>query len=211
MTASHQRSGARERKKRDKRERLRKAAWELFNTVGYEHTTTLAIAQRAGVAAGTVFLYAKDKPDLLFIAIEHRLASAIDAAFSTMPADVTLPDQLRHLFSRLLEEYEQAPQVGRQFVRELPGADGPNARRVNDLTIRFLHQLAEVIEAAQQRGEVRPDVAPLLAAQSAFAHYFMALFIWLDGVTDLRGARDEFLQPSIDLLMHGLATPGPRQ
>lgn len=209
MTGSQQSSGARERKKRDKRERLRAAAWELFSTVGYDETTTLAIAQRAAVAAGTVFLYAKDKPDLLFLAMEDRLAKAIDAAFSSLPADARLPDQLRHLFTRLLQVYDQAPQIGRQFVKELPGADGPNAQRVNDLTARFLHQLASVIQAAQQRGEVRPDVAPLLAAQSVFAHYFMALFIWLNGVTDLSGARDEFLQPSLELLMGGLTMPGP--
>src|SRR5262245_44638568 len=59
--------GQRARKKRDKLERLRAAAWELFATKGFDATTTREIAERAGVATGTLFLYAKDKPDLLFL------------------------------------------------------------------------------------------------------------------------------------------------
>src|SRR4051794_14435605 len=49
------------------RERIRVAAWDLFTTAGYDATTTSAIAKRAGVAAGTVFLHASDKADLLFL------------------------------------------------------------------------------------------------------------------------------------------------
>lgn len=208
MTAARRAAGTRERKKRDKLNRLRKAAWELFTSVGYNETTTLAVAQRAGVAAGTVFLYAKDKPDLLFLVLEHRLARTLDAAFRTVPAEAPLTEQLRHVFARLFALYERIPDIGRQFVKELPGADGPNARRVSALTFGFLQRLAGLVEAAQRRGEVRPDVAPLIAAQSAFALYFMALFTWLSGATSLRASLETFLRPALDLLGRGLADAG---
>ena len=64
------------------REQIRLAAWELFTTHGFEKTTTQAIARRAGVAAGTVFLHASDKADLLFLVMHDRLADVVGYAGS---------------------------------------------------------------------------------------------------------------------------------
>ena len=40
----------REQNKRDKRRRIRQAAWELFVERGYEDTTTAAVARGAGAS-----------------------------------------------------------------------------------------------------------------------------------------------------------------
>src|SRR4051795_12569798 len=93
--------GLRESNKRDKRERLRAAAWHLFSTVGYEATTTREIARKAGVASGTLFLYARDKQDLLFLVFEERLRVAVDDSFRNLPREGSLNEQLMHIFRRL--------------------------------------------------------------------------------------------------------------
>lgn len=49
----------------DKRNALIEAACELFTTEGYENTTIAHVARKAGVAVGTVYLYFKNKSDLL--------------------------------------------------------------------------------------------------------------------------------------------------
>src|SRR5581483_4992689 len=139
----------------DKRERLRAAAWHLFSTVGYEATTTRAIAERAGVASGTLFLYARDKQDLLFLVFEERLRAAVDDAFRTLPHGVSLTAQLLHIFRRMFEMYGENGQVSRQFVKELPGAEGPNADRVNALTVTFFQKVGSLVERAQERGEIK--------------------------------------------------------
>src|SRR6188508_2991033 len=90
-------AGLRARQKHDKRERLRAAAWELFTEKGYDATSTREIAERAGIATGTLFLYAKDKADLLFLVFEHRITEAVEAGFRTLPA-TGLRDQVLHLF-----------------------------------------------------------------------------------------------------------------
>jgi AcrR family transcriptional regulator len=196
--------GLRARHKRDKRERLRKAAWDLFSTVGYDETTTRAIAERAGVAAGTVFLYAKDKQDLLFLVFEERLGECVDEAFRTLPRNLTLNDELLHIFRRVFLLYGESPDLGRRFVKELPGASGPNADRVNAMTFTFLVRLGDLVETAQAKGRVRKDVLPLVAAQAFFALYFMALMSWLSGFSTLTGAIDGPLASSLDLLMQGM-------
>jgi AcrR family transcriptional regulator len=49
-----------------KREAIIEAARRLFTTVGYEQTTMSHVAGEAGVGVGTVYLYFKNKNDLLF-------------------------------------------------------------------------------------------------------------------------------------------------
>ena len=46
--------GKREANKLDKLERVKRAARQLFTTVGYDEATTRQIAKKAGVALGTV-------------------------------------------------------------------------------------------------------------------------------------------------------------
>jgi AcrR family transcriptional regulator len=195
--------GLRARQKRDKLERLRAAAWELFTSKGFDETTTREIAERAGVATGTLFLYAKDKPDLLFLVFEHRLAETVDAAFDSLP-EASLKPQLIHVLGRLFAMYEKSPALARRFVKELPGADGPNAQRVNGLTFAFLQRLGGLVEKAAERGEVRSDAFPLLAAQTIFAIYFMGLLSWLSGFNSLETALDTAVSSALDLLMDGL-------
>jgi AcrR family transcriptional regulator len=52
-------------KKPDKRQTIIEAARALFTTDGYEATTIADVARKAGVAVGTVYLYFKNKTDLL--------------------------------------------------------------------------------------------------------------------------------------------------
>src|SRR5438094_8059206 len=50
----------------DKRQAIVEAARALFTTKGYETTTIAEVARQAGVAVGTVYLYFKNKNDLLY-------------------------------------------------------------------------------------------------------------------------------------------------
>lgn len=196
---------SREARKEDKRARLRDAAWALFSTVGYDATTTKAIAERAGVASGTLFLYARDKADLLFLVFHERLAAAVDEGLRTLPTGAPLLEQLLHLYAGFFRVYAVAPEVARAFIRELPGADGPNAQVVHQLTGSLITHLGGLIQRAQANGEIAVDVPPMLLAQNTFALYFMAVLSWLSKMTTLEGALDPLLRSSLALQLRGLA------
>jgi AcrR family transcriptional regulator len=185
------------------REQIRAAAWELFSTIGYDATTTHAIARRAGVAAGTVFVHASDKADLLFLVMHDRLADAVEQRFATMPSGALI-DRLMHVFSGVFAKYGEHPDVGAAFVRALPGAKGPNAQRVWTMTFGFLHRLSLLIGEAQATGEVSREIDALLAAQNVFALYFAALVAWLNGHSTLEAALVPLLRDSLALQIRGL-------
>jgi AcrR family transcriptional regulator len=197
LTRAAQRAGT--------REQIRAAAWDLFSTVGFDKTTTQAIAQRAGVAAGTVFIHASDKADLLFLVMHDRLESVVNERFASLPSpgEATLIDRFMHVFRGLFAMYGQHPGVGAAFVKHLPGANGPNAQRVNTLTFGFLHRIGLLVTDAQSRDEVARDLNPIACAQNVFGLYFMALLGWLSGHFTLETALDPILRSALELQIRG--------
>ena len=61
---------------------------ELFSSVGFDATTTKAVAERAGVASGTVFVHAADKTDLLSLVMGSVLQEAVEQGFAGAPKEV---------------------------------------------------------------------------------------------------------------------------
>jgi AcrR family transcriptional regulator len=75
----------------DKQQWILTAARELFADQGYEETTIVHIAGRAGVAVGTVYLYFRNKHDILLDVCLHLNAEIMAAIQS--PQWFTLPPQ----------------------------------------------------------------------------------------------------------------------
>lgn len=68
-------------------QRLADAALELFAECGYDDTTVLDIAKRAGLAKSTFFRHFQDKREVLFA--EDALTRPLVAAIAAAPADAT--------------------------------------------------------------------------------------------------------------------------
>ena len=176
----------------------------MFTSIGYEATSTKAIAEKAGVATGTLFLYASDKPDLLFMVMHDRLSQVLDARFDSLPKGGLVAEVL-HVFSGLIEVYARWPKVGQPFLRYYSVEHGPNGQKVDALTFAFLHRIARLVVVAQERGEVAANVPPLVAAQTMLALYFSTLSGWISGFLSLQEAVDPILRMSLDLVFQGLA------
>src|SRR3984893_19239730 len=69
--------GRRAQNKEAIRKRIVTAALNLFQTKGFEATTTRAIARKAGIAEGTVFNYFKTKEDIALHFFEQEVEQAI--------------------------------------------------------------------------------------------------------------------------------------
>jgi AcrR family transcriptional regulator len=185
------------------REQIRAAAWDLFTSKGFEATTTQAIAKRAKVAAGTVFLHASDKADLLFLVMYDRLEEVVEERLASVPRG-RLVDRLMHVFAGLFAMYGEHPDVAAAFVKHLPGARGPNAQRMWTMTFGFVHRIGMLVAEGQASGEIARDIEPFGAAQNVFALYFAALMSWLNGHVTLEAALDPLLRNALALQVRGL-------
>src|SRR5207253_1106133 len=100
--------------------------------------------------------------------------------FDKLPKGPLL-DRLMFVFRGLFEMYAEHPKVAEAFVKNFPGAKGPNAQRVATVTFGLLHRLSMLVADAQRSGEVAAELPPLACAQNVFGLYLLALLDWLNG------------------------------
>ncbi len=93
--------------KKQKKEALLNTAFELFTTQGLAKTTINNIAEAAGVAKGTFYLYFKDKYDIRNKLIAHkasRIFSIADEALSKTGL-TELDDRIIFLADNIIEQF----------------------------------------------------------------------------------------------------------
>lgn len=198
----------RARKKRDKEARIRKAALRLFRERGFEATTTREVARRAGIAAGTLFLYVQRKDQLVDFVFSGEIARVVDDAFATLPARGDLVARLMHPFSRLIDFYAADLAIARLLVREavLPAPDA----RSRPLTGAFLARLGALFAAAQEAGALDASVPPLELAAHAFMLYAGVVLGLVDGLTSSDDAK-RMLERALEIHLRGLRPPPARK
>lgn len=188
-------AGLREMKKLDKRQRIRAAARELFAKHGYESATLRQIARRAHVGLGTLFNYADDKRDLVFLIFNEELdALAARASEAAHTAD-GIVEQLAAFFRVYYRELSRELNLSRILLQELTFySHGKQAGEFQNHRRRLVGRIEELIRAAQAKGEIRADQESALVARYIFFVYSSAIRWWIggdrpdpeDGIAELR-------------------------
>jgi TetR/AcrR family transcriptional regulator len=189
-------SGVREMKKLDKRQRIRTAARELFAKHGYESATLRQIARRAHVGLGTLFNYADDKRDLVFLIFNEELDALAAKASEAARTATTIVDQLEAFFRVYYRELSRELTLSRILLQELTFySHGKQAGEFQNHRRRLVGRIEDLIRAAQDRGEIRADQEPSLIARYIFFVYSSAIRWWIggerpdpeEGIAGLRG------------------------
>src|SRR5271167_3724540 len=107
--------GRRERKRSETRERIFRAALELFAQRGFFETTVEEITEAADVGKGTFFNYFRNKEDVLSALAEVQLDKYAHAIQAEESGALTPREALRDLWLRLPEE----PGRSQALVRSL--------------------------------------------------------------------------------------------
>ncbi len=173
--------GRRAQNKQAIRNRIVKAALSLFQTKGFDGTTTRAIARKAGIAEGTVFNYFKTKEDIALYFFEQEVGHAV-AAVRDNPKlrKAPLEEKLFALVESQLEylaPYERF--IGAALLHALKPSSplGPFSHRAMELRHRYLGFVEELIEESIPRHKQNP--LAFLAPEVFWIYYLGTLLYWL--------------------------------
>ncbi len=179
--------GRREQNKREKRDRIIAASRDLFQKQGYANTTVQQISEGAQVAAGTLFLYAKSKEELLVLVFSNEMMELIENTYSEIDPDAPLVDQVGALFKRFIAYHARDVAIARELIREITFLT--NRDRASDLiaiTQAIINKLAAFSERAAARRELDPRIDCMLFARCLFSIYYQQLQTWLSGYVTRR-------------------------
>jgi AcrR family transcriptional regulator len=205
LISEHAHVGLREQARQDKRRRILAAGRTLFARDGFDATTTRAIAQQASIGTGTLFLYFAEKRGLLLQLFMEDVEPVHRAATAAVDPDAALLDALAGVFRTLFDYYARDLRLSRVFLSELAFLDASRRDELMSFTLEFLHALAVLVERAQARGLVRPEVAPRRAASALFRVYYAVLIQWIGGGSPSPAAAEAELRDTLSLLLDGLA------
>ncbi|MFC7596574.1 TetR/AcrR family transcriptional regulator [Terrabacter sp. GCM10028922] len=177
MPLASQPVGRRERNKQQKLDRITAAARELFETRGVDEVTTQEIADKADIGAGTLFLYAKTKAELLLLVQNAGYADALAQGRSASEKIPDLLDAVMAIVCPVVECNRKQVDNGRTYLREIVFGDPqePHHRDALALTVQTEGAIADVL-ARDERID-SGDAATLAHIVSAIMFVSMAATI----------------------------------
>jgi len=190
----------------DKRRRILDAAVRVFARKGYFSARVSDVAKKAGVADGTIYLYFRNKEDLLVRLFDEVMSRHLAQAREAVCALPSAPERLRAIAERHLAVLGENRDLAAVFQVELR----QSTRFMERFTASWLHDyfelLDEVMQQGQRDGSLRADVNRKLAAKMLFGALDETVTSWL--LSEKRYSLEDSAAPIVDLFLRGAAVPG---
>ena len=170
------------------RDRLIKAAAEVFAEKGYDRAGVQEISRRAGLTTGAIYGRFAGKAELLQAAIDSRTTDELDELFSSHAFDGRATDILKIVGAHLVTPPPDVDDANAQGESALLLEAFIAARRdaeVRDSIQKILEEraglLAELVETAKVDGSVDPDLDT--ESVVAFCHAVGLGFLLYDAIS----------------------------
>ena len=194
-------------KRADKYQRILEAAVEVIAENGFFNARVSDIAQRAGVADGTIYLYFKSKDQILMAAISNAFGAFLDLARSEVKSIAEPREQLRRLALLHLTSLGSNRNLAIVFQTELRQSARFLAQFSQHQLKQYFDLIREVVRAGQNTGVFRHDLSDKIVANCFFGSLDEMVTSWLlsDRDYSLPGAADAV----VDVILGGVETRRP--
>jgi|SRR5687767_12760990 len=149
----------------DKREAILRAGTEVFAEKGFFNSKVADVAKAAGVADGTVYLYFKNKDDILHSIFDRAMDEFIAEGKRELSALKNPEEKLRRIAQLHLERLSGDRAMAIVFQVELRGSIKFMQEFSAAGFAEYLDIIRNTIEEGQKNGDFRGDVKPVVAAK----------------------------------------------
>jgi len=152
----------------DKRNRILQAAIEVFSRKGFFNSKVSEIARASGVADGTIYLYFKNKDDLLISLFEEKMVEIVVDVRKRIQAGETALDKLR-IF---IENHMSLLECEAGLIEVLQVELRQSSKFLKDYTpvkfFEYLDVLSDIFEDGKREGIFRTDLNVGVARRVVF-------------------------------------------
>jgi TetR/AcrR family fatty acid metabolism transcriptional regulator len=190
--------------KNDKYHRILEAAVTVFAQSGFHESTISQIARAAGVADGTIYLYFKNKDDILVHFFNYKTRQVFACFREEVDQAQTAVDKLRNLIRRHLDEFQKDRFMAVLYQAETHRINRLAEEQIHEMHKMYLDLIAEIVEQGQVEGAIRRDLYVGLVKRYIIGGVDEVINTWLhsDGKYDLTSMAD----PLVDLFIRGIGT-----
>lgn len=194
----------------DKQIKILRAAIETFSEKGYAATSTSEIAQKAGVAEGTIFRHYKTKKDLL-ISIVAPMMTKLIAPFVLKDFHKVIEspypkfeDFLRAVLLNRLEFARKNLPILKILLQEIPFHPELQEQFKEHVAKKVLERLIKVVKHFQAEGQLI-QIPPLSLIRHTMSPIFGFILFRFLIAPEADWNEEQEIEMTIEFIMHGLA------
>ncbi len=190
-------------KSNGKYEAILRAAIKVFARSGFFNAKVADVAREAGVADGTVYLYFKNKDDILVSIFNHVMDEALERGRRNL-AEVEEPvEKLKKIVSAHLDRLGRDRDLAIVFQVELRSSTKFMEQFSATKLTEYLDLIRSVVEEGQRRGVFRKELKTKLVAKVLFGALDEMATNWV--LSRKRYSLVSTAAPVIDLFLNGVA------
>lgn len=144
------------------------AAVEVIAENGYHSSQVSKIAKRAGVADGTIYLYFKNKEDILVSLFQEKMGVFIERIESATTSRQTSSEKLRVLVETHFEQLSEDHHLAVVTQLELRQSNKMLRLKINSVLKKYLDVIDEIVEEGIREEVFRDNINRKLVRQLIF-------------------------------------------
>lgn len=191
--------------KNSKYHRILEAAVKVFARHGFRQSTIAQIAKEAGVADGTIYLYFKNKDDILVQFFSSKAKQVFDCFRAEVGRGAGSAEKLRNLVRVHLGEFQRDPDMAVVYQIETHQSSRLAEDQIREMAKMYQDIIAEIVEQGQQEGAIRKDLYVGLVKRFILGAVEETIGTWLHS-----GRSYDLVSmaaPLVDLFMRGIGIP----
>ena len=155
------------------------AAVEVFAERGFYNARVSEVAEAAGVAGGTIYLYFKNKDDLLICLFEEHMDQIVSYARRSLEGIEDPSLRLKSFIDRYLQWVMEQPGLAEVLTVELRQSSKFMREYKPKKLIEFLGIINDLYTYGRDRGAFRPDVDPKVFQRILFGSLDELSVFWV--------------------------------
>lgn len=146
---------------------------------GYHQAQVSKIAKQAGVADGTIYLYFKNKEDILISLFEEKMGYFVEKIEEVIAGKQTAAEKLLVMIETHFSLLSQDHHLAIVTQLELRQSNKELRLRINDVLKGYLQVIDKVLIEGKETGEFSSDLNVRLARQMIFGTIDEAVTSWV--------------------------------
>lgn len=177
---------------------------KVFAENGFYQSTISQIAKDAGVADGTIYLYFKNKDDILVQFFGYKTRQVFAKFQEEIEKAENAVDKLGNLIRHHLEVFKQDRNMAIVYQAEARTNNRLVENQIKEMSKLYLDMVGDIIEQGQQEGTMRKDLYMSLVKRFILGAISEVINTWVlaGGSYDLVSMAD----PLVDLIIRGVGS-----
>ncbi|MBR9979888.1 MAG: TetR/AcrR family transcriptional regulator [Desulfatitalea sp.] len=188
----------------DKYNQILTAAVKVFAEKGFAQSTIAQIAQEAGVADGTIYLYFKNKDDILVQFYERMTEHVSECFYKAVQEGATAIEKLHNLVRAHLEVFQSQASGAIVYQSETHLQWRLVQEPTRQMSRMYRELISKLVAMGQQEGSIRPDLYVGLVKRLINGAVEEVINTWIH--TGMDHDLASMAEPLVDLFINGIGT-----